>query len=113
MKKTGKAKVVGVVGFYLRSGLKAQYINMKLTDNTDGWRSDWFYVANQKPELPKCTSFGPVKVSEWEMQLTSLKEEELNILLTDLSNLKEAGLTCNQLQSSTHSTNQGSCAPDL
>ena len=46
VKKTGKAKVIGNVGFYLRPGLKAQYIDMELPDNTAGWRSEWFYVKN-------------------------------------------------------------------
>ena len=36
VKKTGKAKVVGNVGFYLRPGLKVQYIDMELPDNSGG-----------------------------------------------------------------------------
>jgi hypothetical protein len=30
----------------LRSGLKAEWIDTDLTDNTAGWRSEWFYVAD-------------------------------------------------------------------
>lgn len=67
VKKTGKAKVLGNVGFYLRPGLKSSYIDMELLDNTTGWKSDWFYIGNQKPELPKHTGFGPTKVPEWDM----------------------------------------------
>ena len=93
MKKTGKAKVVGNVRLYLRSGLKAQYIDMVLPDSTSGWKSEWFYIGNQKLKLPKRTGHGPVKVSEWDMQLTSREEEEISNLITDLETLKSAGLT--------------------
>jgi hypothetical protein len=42
-KQTG---VVGLVMFYLRSGLKAEWIDMDLPDNTTGWRSGWFYITD-------------------------------------------------------------------
>jgi hypothetical protein len=45
--------VVGSVMFCLRPGLKAELIDMDLPDNTFGWRSEWFYLADQKPALTK------------------------------------------------------------
>jgi hypothetical protein len=38
--------------FTLRSGLKAEWIDTDLPDNTVGWRSKWFYIADQLPGLP-------------------------------------------------------------
>jgi hypothetical protein len=37
--------------FNLRSGLKAEWIDTDLPDNTAGWRSEWFYIADQIPGL--------------------------------------------------------------
>jgi hypothetical protein len=43
---------VGAVMFTLRSGLKVEWIDIDLPDNTVGWRSEWFYIADQLPGLP-------------------------------------------------------------
>jgi hypothetical protein len=32
-KKTGKEDTIGAIGFFLRPGLKSQYINMEIPDN--------------------------------------------------------------------------------
>jgi hypothetical protein len=32
--------------FVLREGLKAEWIDTDLPDNTTGWRSEWFYIAD-------------------------------------------------------------------
>jgi hypothetical protein len=46
VKSTGKrSRLVGVVMFYLRSGLKSEWIDTDLPDNNVGWRSEWFYIA--------------------------------------------------------------------
>jgi hypothetical protein len=39
--------------FCLRSGLKTEWIDTDLPDSTVGWRSDWFYITDQKPALLK------------------------------------------------------------
>jgi hypothetical protein len=51
--------------FNLRLGLKAEWIDTDLPDNTAGWRSEWFYIADQIPGLPRRTGHKPVKISEW------------------------------------------------
>jgi hypothetical protein len=52
VKNAGKrADVVGAAMFCLRSGLKLEWIDTDLPDNTAGWRSDWFYVADQLSAL--------------------------------------------------------------
>jgi hypothetical protein len=38
--------------FNLRSGLKVEWIDTDLPNNTVGWRSEWFYIADQIPGLP-------------------------------------------------------------
>jgi hypothetical protein len=42
--------------FYLRSGLKIEWIDNDLPDNTSGWRSEWFYIVDQLSGLPRHTS---------------------------------------------------------
>jgi hypothetical protein len=47
VKTTGKrTRVVIAVMFCLRSGLKAEWIDMDLSGNTTRWRSEWFYIAD-------------------------------------------------------------------
>jgi hypothetical protein len=47
VKSTGKRSgPVGAVMFSLRSGLKAEWIDTDLPDNTAGWRLEWFYIVD-------------------------------------------------------------------
>jgi hypothetical protein len=74
VKSTGKrASPVGAIMFCLRSGLKSEWIDMDLPDNNAGWRSDWFYIANQLPALPRHTAHKPVKIPEWDLGLSYTK----------------------------------------
>jgi hypothetical protein len=59
-----RACVVGAVIFCLRSGLKLEWIDMDLPDNTASWRLDWFYIVDQRSALPKRTGHKPVKIPE-------------------------------------------------
>jgi hypothetical protein len=66
VKSTGKRSgPVGAVMFTLRSGLKAEWIDTDLLDNTAGWRSKWFYIVDQLPGLPRRNGHKPVKINEW------------------------------------------------
>jgi hypothetical protein len=47
-----EGRPVGAIMFNLRSGLKADWIDTDLLDNTAGWRSEWFYITDQIPGLP-------------------------------------------------------------
>jgi hypothetical protein len=38
LKKTGKAEVVGSMGFMLRRNMKSVYVNLAVPDNTIGWK---------------------------------------------------------------------------
>jgi hypothetical protein len=65
VKGTGKRSgPMGVVMFNLRSGLKAEWIDTDHPDNTSGWRSEWFYIVNQIPGLPRRTGHRTMKLSE-------------------------------------------------
>jgi hypothetical protein len=54
---------VGAMMFTLRSGLKAEWIDTDLPDNSAGWRSEWFYIIDQLPGLPRHTGHKPVKIN--------------------------------------------------
>jgi hypothetical protein len=65
VKSTGnRSGASGAVMFNLRSGLKAEWIDADLPDNTAGSRSELFYIADQIPGLPRRTSHNPVKINE-------------------------------------------------
>jgi hypothetical protein len=53
--------------FCLRSGLKLEWIGTDLHDNTAGWRSELFYIADQLQALPRCSVHKPVKIFEWDL----------------------------------------------
>jgi hypothetical protein len=38
--------IVGAIIFSLRLGLKVEWIDTDLTNNTTGWRSEWFYIVD-------------------------------------------------------------------
>jgi hypothetical protein len=94
VKSTGKRSgPVGAVMFNLRSGLKAEWIDTDLLDNTAGWRSEWFYIADQLPGLPRRTGHKPVKINEWNLGLSSRDLGELKEVLELVNDLKKQGVT--------------------
>jgi hypothetical protein len=79
--------------FNLRSGLKVEWIDTNLPDNTVGWRLEWFYIADQIPGLPRRTGHKPVKINEWDLGLSSRDLKELEPVLGLVSELKKKGVT--------------------
>jgi hypothetical protein len=79
--------------FNLRSGPKAEWIDTDLHDNTAGWRSEWSYIADQIPGLPRQTGHRPVKINEWGLGLSSRDLKELKLVLELVSELKKQGVT--------------------
>lgn len=71
LKKTGKFEVIGSVGFMLCRYMKSVYIDIVLSDNTAGWKQNWFYLDNPKPALPTRLQYAPIPMLEWSNQLTS------------------------------------------
>jgi hypothetical protein len=84
---------MGAVIFNLRSGLKAEWIDADLPDNTTGWRSQWFYIADQIPGLPRRTGHKPMKISEWDLGLPTRNLEDLKGVLELVSDMKKRGVT--------------------
>jgi hypothetical protein len=84
---------VGAAMFNLRSGLKAEWIDTNLPDNTVGWRLELFYIADQIPGLPRRTGHKPVKINEWDLGLSSRDLKELEPVLGLVSELKKKGVT--------------------
>jgi hypothetical protein len=94
IKSTGKRLgPVGVVMFILRPGLKAEWIDTDLPENTTGWRSEWFYIADQIPGLPRRTGHKPAKISVWGLGLPTRDLEDLKGVLELVSDMKEHGVT--------------------
>jgi hypothetical protein len=94
VKNTGKRSgLVGVVIFCLRSGLKSEWIDTDLPDNNAGWRSEWFYIAGQLPGLPRHFGHKPVKISEWDLGLSSREADDLKKVLELVKDLKNQGVT--------------------
>jgi hypothetical protein len=94
VKSTGnRSGPVGAVMFNLRSGLKAEWIDTDLPDNTTGWRSEWFYIADLIPSLSCRTGHRPVKINEWDLGLSSRDLKELKLVLELVNELKKKGVT--------------------
>jgi hypothetical protein len=88
-----RSGLVEAVMFNLRPGLKAEWIDTDLPDNTAGWRSEWFYITDQIPGLPRWTAHKPVKISEWDLGLPTRDLEDLKGVLELVSDLKKRGVT--------------------
>jgi hypothetical protein len=89
VKSTGKRSgPVGAVMFNLRSSLKTEWRDTDLPDNTARWRSEWFYIADQIPGLPRRTGHKPVKISEWDLRLSTRELEDLHGVLELVSDMK-------------------------
>jgi hypothetical protein len=94
VKSTGKRSgPVGAMMFSFWSGLKAEWIDNNLPDNTIGLRSEWFYIVDQLPRLPRCTGHKPVKISEWDLGLSSRDLEDLKGVLELVSDMKKCGVS--------------------
>jgi hypothetical protein len=75
--------------FCLRSGLKLEWIDTDLPYNTAGWRSDWFYITDERSALPKRTWHKPVEIPEWVLPLSSRVVDDVKEVLALVDNLKK------------------------
>jgi hypothetical protein len=76
-----------------RSGLKAEWIDADMPDNTARWRSEWIYIADQIPGLPRRTGHKLVKINEWDLDLSSRDLKELESVLGLIGELKKQRVT--------------------
>jgi hypothetical protein len=79
--------------FCLRLGLKTEWIDSDLPDNNSGWRSEWFYIVDQLPGLPRRSGHKQVKIYEWDLVLPSRDTEDLKEILELVKDLKKRGVT--------------------
>jgi hypothetical protein len=94
VKSTGKkSRPVGAVMFSLRSGLKVEWIDTDLPDNTTRWRSEWFYIVDQLHGLPRRTGNKTVKMNEWDLGRSSRDLGELKAVLELVNDVKKQGVT--------------------
>jgi hypothetical protein len=94
VKSTGKRSgPVGAVMFCLRSGLRSEWIETDLPDNNAGLRSEWFYIADQLPGLPCRSGHKPMKISEWDLGLSSREADDLEDVLELVKDLKNRRVT--------------------
>jgi hypothetical protein len=77
--------------FCLRSGLKSEWIDTNLSDNTTGWRSELFYIADKLPGLPRRSGHKPVNISEWDLGFSSRDADDLKEVLELVKDLKNRG----------------------
>jgi hypothetical protein len=92
VKNTGKRSgLVGAVIFWLRSDLKSEWIDSDLPDNNSGWRSEWFYIVDQLSGLPRRSDHKPVKISKWDLGLSSRDTEDLKEILELVKDQKSWG----------------------
>ncbi|OEL13236.1 hypothetical protein BAE44_0025745 [Dichanthelium oligosanthes] len=65
-----------------------------MTDSNKGWRSEWFYVANPSPPLPRFSGHFAQKGDEWDWA-TGVDEKKacVHSMVKLLRQLKEASLT--------------------
>jgi hypothetical protein len=69
--------------FYLRSGLKSEWIDSDVPDNNSGWRTEWFYIIDQLSGLPRRSGH----------KLLSHDTEDLKEILEQVRDLKKRGVT--------------------
>jgi hypothetical protein len=77
--------------FCLRSGLKTEWIDSALPDNNFGWRSEWFCMVDQLSGLPRRSGHKPVKISDWDLGLSSRDTDDLKEILELVKDLKKWG----------------------
>jgi hypothetical protein len=71
--------------------LRSEWIDSDLPDNNSGWWSEWFYIVDQLSGLPRRSCHKPVKISEWDIGLSSCDTEDLNEILELVRDLKSRG----------------------
>jgi hypothetical protein len=70
------------------SGLKSEWIDSDLPNNTVVWRSEWFHIVDQLLTLLRRSSHKPVKVSEWDLGLSSREADDIKEVLDLVKHLK-------------------------
>lgn len=90
----GQHQVVWGASLELRHGRKAEYLDIPLKDSIKGWRYEWFTMENHNGSLPPHYGREPdVRVPSWIEGPTDSEISEAKVLLAEVANLKDRGLT--------------------
>jgi hypothetical protein len=76
----------------MREDAAEQYLSYKLIDSNQDWKSEWFYITNHHPELPKPSGKQPQHRPWWNSEPTMQEGIQLPELLAKIKALREAGL---------------------
>jgi hypothetical protein len=91
---SGQHQVVGGASLELRRGRKVEYLDIPLKDSIKGWRLEWFTMENHNNSLPPRSGRQPdVRVPSWIEGPTNSEVTEARVLLAEIANLKDRGLT--------------------
>jgi hypothetical protein len=70
-----------------------KWIDSDLPGNTAGWMSEWFYIVDPLPGLLRCPGHKPMKISEWDLELSSHDLEDLKGVLELVNDMKKRAVT--------------------
>ena len=82
---------VGGAGIPLRQGMEKKYIPYKLPGKVIDCNSNWFYIGNHEPSLPKRVP-RPPKL-HWECTYLGHKKDQVAELLGRIELLRRSGIT--------------------
>jgi hypothetical protein len=90
--RTNDPWVVGGAGIQTREDAADQYLSYKLIESNQDWKSKWFYICNQHPELPKPSGKQSKHRVWWNTEPTMQEGIQLPELMKKIKALREAGL---------------------
>jgi hypothetical protein len=85
-------RVVGGAGIQMREDAAEQYLAYKLIDSNQDCKSEWFYITNHHPELPKPSGKQPKHRPWWNSEPTMQEGIQLPELLAKIRALRKARL---------------------
>jgi hypothetical protein len=85
--------VIGGAGIQLRQHTSDKYISYKFPSNIPRWKQQWFYIANDGPQLPVRLGKSPVQRAEWTLEPAEAEMDQVNELLELIAAHKEMGVT--------------------
>jgi hypothetical protein len=89
---TNDPQVVRGADIQMREDATDQYLSYRLIESNQDWKSQWFYICNHHPELPKPSGKQPKHRAWWNTEPTMQDGIQLPELMKKIKALREAGL---------------------
>jgi hypothetical protein len=87
----------------VRSGQSDQYIPAQLISSNSGWHDGWFYLRNDKSQLPRYTGrVLAAREENWAYGVAKVEKPRLDLLLATLQQLRQRGLTATAVATAFH-----------